>query len=197
MPAIYICYRKEDAFGEAAHLYKEFSQRFGKNGVFVDVARSEPGQDPRVVIDDHVARSGVFLVLIGKTWVEGRDAAGQRRLDNPLDSVRTEVAAALAHNIPIIPVLVQRAAMVLPADLPADMAGLANGRPIELTQAHWGSDVETLLDYLVQRAQLARGSARAGAQRGPVALDAGSGAGDCRGRGGVHHDGRARQARRR
>ena len=58
------------------------------------------------------------------------------------------MAAALAHNIPIIPVLVQRAAMVLPADLPADMAGLANGRPIELTQAHWGSDVETLLDYL-------------------------------------------------
>jgi hypothetical protein len=53
------------------------------------------------------------------------DAHGQRRLENPSHFVRIEVEAALARNIPVIPVLVQNAAMPQLRDLPASLAPLA------------------------------------------------------------------------
>ncbi len=148
MPAIYISYRKEDAYGEAAHLYKDLPERFGKGAVFVDVARRQPGRDYRQVIEEHVASSAVTLVLIGKAWAGAKDALGQRRLDNPQDPVRIEIAAALKRNIPVVPVLVHGAGMVQPADLPPDLADLAFRSPVKLTQEHWGSDVDALATSL-------------------------------------------------
>ena len=148
MPAIYISYRKEDTQGAAAHLYKNLTEAFGRTAVFMDVAGSQPGRDVRDVVDDHLVSCAAVLVIIGKAWAEARDDSGQRRLDNPLDAVRIETAAALKLDLPVIPVLVQGATMVQPTELPPDLADLAFRNPVTLLQSQWGSDVEMLVALL-------------------------------------------------
>lgn len=148
MPAIFISYRKDDTPGAAAHLFKNLAEAFGPGSVVMDVGRGEPGPDARRVIDAQVAGTAVMLVVIGKTWLDARDDAGQRCLENPLDLVRLETASALELKHPVIPVLVHGAAMVQPADLPPELADLALRNPVTLTQSQWGSDVETLVSLL-------------------------------------------------
>ena len=105
MPAIFISYRKEDAPGDAAHLYKNLCESFGAEAVLMDVASRQPGRDVRTVIDEHLATSAVILVVMGKGWADAKDESGQRRLDSPMDGVRIETAAALRSDLPVIPVL--------------------------------------------------------------------------------------------
>ena len=111
----------------------------------MDVAAIEPGRDFRKAIDEHVASCGVLLALIGKNWVDTRDQAGRRRLDDPLDFVHIETAAALKRDIPVVPVLVQGASMPRADELPADLADLAFRNAVELTRARWDSDMTGLI----------------------------------------------------
>jgi len=144
MRAIFISYRREDTEGQAGRLFDDLVKLCGEQSVFMDVAGIEPGRDFRKVIDEHVASCGVLLALIGKNWVDARDQAGRRRLDDPLDFVRLETAAALKRDIPVVPVLVQGASMPRADQLPADLADLAFRNAIELTHARWNSDLTVL-----------------------------------------------------
>ena len=74
--------------------------------------------------------------------------AGRRRLDDPLDFVRLETAAALKRDIPVVPVLVQGASMPRKDQLPADLENLAFRNAIELTHARWDSDLTVLVKAL-------------------------------------------------
>ena len=172
MPAIYISYRKEDTQGAAAHLYKNLTEAFGRTAVFMDVAGNQPGRDMRDVVDDHLVSCAAVLVIIGKGWVDARDESGQRRLDNPLDPVRIETAAALEQDLPLIPVLVQGATMVYPTQLPPDLADLAFRNPVTLLQSQWGSDVEMLVALLKSLVQGHRPADSAPAAAGPAAVEA-------------------------
>lgn len=148
MRAIFISYRREDAEGQAGRLFDELVDRFGADAVFMDVAAIEPGRDFRRAIEQHVASCGVLLAVIGRGWLEARNEAGTRRLEDPLDFVRLETASALKRDIPVIPVLVHGARMPLPEQLPADLAELAYRNGVELTHARWDSDVERLCKSL-------------------------------------------------
>ena len=64
----------------------------------MDVSAIQPGRDFRKSIDQSLGSCGVFLALIGKTWLAAKDASGQRRLDDPADFVRIETAAALKRD---------------------------------------------------------------------------------------------------
>jgi hypothetical protein len=144
MRAIFISYRREDTEGQAGHLFEDLVKLFGEQSVFMDVAGIEPGRDFRKAIDEHVASCGVLLALIGKNWVDARDEAGRRRIDDPLDFVRLETAAALKRDIPVVPVLVRGASMPRADQLPPDLADLAFRNAIELTHARWNSDLTVL-----------------------------------------------------
>jgi hypothetical protein len=148
MRAIFISYRRQDAEGQAGRLFEDLVKHFGGKSVFMDVAAIEPGRDFRKAIDAHIASCGVLLALIGKNWLDARDAAGRRRLDDPLDFVRLETAAALKRDIPVVPVLVQGASMPRADQLPADLADLAFRNAIELTHARWNSDLTVLTEAL-------------------------------------------------
>lgn len=148
MRAIFISYRRQDTEGQAGRLFKDLVQRFGPGSVFMDVVDIEPGRDYRRVIDQQVASCGVLLAVMGRHWADAVDAAGRRRLDEPADSVRLETAAALRRDIPVIPVLVQGAAMPRADQLPAELADLSFRNGVELTHARWDSDVELLVRAL-------------------------------------------------
>ena len=156
MRAIFISYRREDSEGHAGRLFESLADHFGKEAVFMDVAAIEPGRDFRRALDEQVASCGVLLAVIGKGWLDARSESGARRLDDPTDFVRLEIASALKRDIPVVPVLVHGAVMPHAGELPADMAELAYRNGVELTHARWESDVQLLIDALrpyVERAQ--------------------------------------------
>jgi hypothetical protein len=82
--------------------------------------------------------------VIGKAWSTAVDAAGRRRLDDPADWVRLEIAAALSRGIKVIPVLVDGASMPSARDLPEPIVSLARHQAIELRSARIEADAGRL-----------------------------------------------------
>ena len=150
MRAVFISYRRDDSEGQSGRLYDDLVHRFGDGAVFMDVVGIEAGRDFRKVIDKNVASCDVLLAVIGPSWLDAKDETGLRRLDNPMDFVRLETAAALKRDIPVVPVLVRGARMPRPEQLPDDLKELAYRNGLELTHARWDSDVEVLIKALQQ-----------------------------------------------
>ena len=177
MRAIFISYRRQDAEGQAGRLFDELVNRFGSGAVFMDVAAIEPGRDFRRAIEQQVASCGVLLAIMGRDWIDAKDDAGRRRLEDPLDFVRLETASALKRDIPVVPVLVHGAKMPRPDQLPADLVEFAYRNGVELTHARWDSDVELLCKALQpyvepQPESAAAPDATAGAVHQPAAAAA-------------------------
>ena len=148
MRAIFISYRRDDSEGEAGRLFDDLVDQFGEDSVFMDVSAIAPGRDFRKAIDESVATCGVLLAIIGQNWVDAKNEAGRRRLDDPTDFVRLETASALKRDIPVVPVLIRGAKMPRPDQLPDDVKDLAYRNAVELTHARWASDVQLLLRAL-------------------------------------------------
>jgi len=148
MGSIFLSYRREDSEGQAGRLYDDLVAVFGSDSVFMDVTAIQPGRDFRKSIDQSLNSCGVFLSLIGRSWLTAKDTSGQRRLDDPADFVRIETGAALKRDIPVIPVLVQGASAPKPDQLPDDLKELAFRNAVELTHARWDSDIQVLISAL-------------------------------------------------
>lgn len=146
--AIFISYRRDDTEGEAGRLYDDLSRSFGDNSVFMDVSGINPGADFRKAIDDNVASCGVLLAVIGPAWSTISTPEGGRRLDDPDDFVRLEIASALARDVAVIPVLVHDAKMPRPDLLPQNLKDLAFRNSVELSHVRWNSDVQLLINAL-------------------------------------------------
>jgi TIR domain len=145
MHAIFISYRRDDSEGHSGRLRDALNRRFGDGSVFMDVVDIEAGRDFREVIE---ASCGVFLAVIGPSWLDAKDEAGLRRLDDPMDFVRLETAPALKRRIVLVPVLVHGARMPEAEQLPDDLKELTYRNAIGLTHAHWNSDLEVLIGAL-------------------------------------------------
>jgi hypothetical protein len=148
MRAIFISYRRNDAEGEAGRLFDDLVREFGDQSVFMDVSTIEAGRDFRKAIDESVGSCGVLLSMIGTNWLDAKNEAAERRLDDPADFVRLETASALKRDIPVIPVLVRGAKMPTAGQLPDDLKELAYRNAVELTHARWNSDVQLLIKAL-------------------------------------------------
>ena len=78
--------------------------------VFMDVDSIPLGEDFVELLRTAVSQCDVLLALIGQKWIDAQNEQGLRRLDDPMDFVRIEIATALENNIPIIPILFDDAA---------------------------------------------------------------------------------------
>jgi len=145
MPNIFISYRREDSLGHTGRLFDGLGKHFGKTHVFMDIAGIEPGLDFVEAIDKAVGSCDVFIVVIGKQWLNATDADGRRRLDNPEDFIRLELATALRRNIRVIPVLVQGATAPSSENLPEDLKMLSRRQAIEVSDNRWDFDVGELI----------------------------------------------------
>lgn len=146
--SIFISYRRADAEGEAGRLFDDLVRAYGDESVFMDVAGIQPGVDFRTAIDANVSGCGVLLAVIGPVWATATGSDGTRRLDNPDDFVRLEIATALKRGTPVIPVLVHEAHMPALDLLPEDLKELRYRNSVELTHARWNSDVALLVAAL-------------------------------------------------
>jgi formylglycine-generating enzyme required for sulfatase activity len=142
-PGIFISYRRDDSAGHAGRLFDRLGAHFGVGQVFMDLERMEPGEDFVQVIEKAVGSCEILVALIGRSWLASRDEVG-RRLENPSDFVRLEIATALARGVRVIPVLLQGAQMPRPQDLPEDLRRLSNLHALELSDLRWKYDVDQL-----------------------------------------------------
>src|SRR6516164_7413761 len=99
---VFINYRREGTAETAGRLYDRIAQAFGHENLFVDFL----GADLNARLNDQVPMCQAFLTVIGPSWLDAKDEAGQPRIQGPDDFLAVEIAAALAQNIPVIPVLV-------------------------------------------------------------------------------------------
>jgi TIR domain len=102
---VFISYRRQESSGLAGRLYDRLAARFGDDRVFMDVDTIALGVDFAEVISQVVSSCEVLLAVIGPRWLTVTDEDGRRRLDDPDDLVRLEIAAALKRDIRVIPVL--------------------------------------------------------------------------------------------
>jgi hypothetical protein len=148
MPAagrIFISYRREDSAGYAGRLSDALEARFGAGRVFRDVDDISPGEDFVQRLDTALADCAVLLAVIGRQWATVTDSRGGRRLDDPQDYVRVEIATALQReDLRVVPVLVDGAPMPSPADLPDQLAALSRRQAVSLADGSWGDDVARL-----------------------------------------------------
>ncbi len=120
--AIFIGYRRDDTADVAGRIFDALAQRFGKSRLFKDVDNIPPGADFGAYIQTVLPRCRVALILIGPDWLEARDEAGNRRLDDPHDWVRVEIETALkTDGIDVVPVLVNGASMPRAQELPENL----------------------------------------------------------------------------
>lgn len=146
MSRVFISYRRADSAQSAINLYRHLSMRFGKDMVFQDVDDIKPGADFLETIRQELALCQVFLIIIGPRWLI--DAQGQRRLDDPNDVLRMEVAEALSRETTVLPVLVGEAGMPSPDALPEPLKLLSRRQAMSLSEDKWIPNVEALIERL-------------------------------------------------
>lgn len=145
---LFISYRRDDAEEAAGRLSDHLVTQFGRENIFMDVDGIDPGRDFRKVIDETLTQCDVLLGVIGKNWIDAKDASGNRRLEDPSDFVRLEIASALRRDIPVIPVRVQGATIPKADQLPDDLKDFSYRNAVELTHERWNSDVQVLVEKL-------------------------------------------------
>lgn len=148
MSKVFLSYRRHDSPGFAGRIADHINLRFGGGTVFRDVETIEGGVDFVEAINSAVGGCAAFIMVIGPRWLDVTDANGKRRLDDPQDFVRTELASALARQIRVIPVLLEGARMPTADQLPDDLKVVARRQAIDLTDAHFESDIEEVIHSL-------------------------------------------------
>lgn len=145
---VFINYRRGDSSGYAGRLYDALADRSPNWQVFMDIDTIEPGTDFVTVIDQALNNCDVVIAVIGDQWIAAADAKGQRRLDDPNDFVRLELAAALERDVRVIPALVQGTEMPSASEFPDVLAPLARRHAHELSDGRWRYDIDRLAQIL-------------------------------------------------
>jgi hypothetical protein len=142
---VFINYRRADSAGYSGRVMDRLDRELGRDLVFMDVDAIPLGTNFTKVLHEEVAKCGVLLAVIGPNWLDARDEHGNRRLDNPNDFVRIEIAAALQRSIPVIPILLDGARIPKADELPEDLKELALRNGMEVRHASFQDDMNRLI----------------------------------------------------
>jgi tetratricopeptide (TPR) repeat protein len=145
---IFINYRRDDSIGTAGRLHDRLAQAFGRKNLFMDVDHIPAGVDFVIHLNNQVSGCDIFLVIIGPKWLNAQDDQGRRRLEKPDDFVVVEIAAALARNICVIPVLVDGAPVPRADELPDAIKPLVRRNAVEVRNTQFGRDAEALVEKI-------------------------------------------------
>ena len=145
---IFINYRKDDSSWNALALYNELQKYFPKESIFKDFNTIRPGDDFVVSIQKALSNCNVLLVVMSKNWLEVKDKHGNRRINDPDDLVRIEIATAIERNIQVIPVLFDNIPMPTTLDLPENLRSLPRRQYVEIETTRFEADVKKLADAI-------------------------------------------------
>lgn len=149
---IFISYRRADSQWAAARVHDTLANAFPDDHLFMDVEHIAPGQDFVDILANQVGACDVFLALVGPDWLTMANADGVRRLDDPDDFVRIEIASALSRPETLtIPVLLDGAAPPSEDALPADLAALPRRQFVRLSHEGFRSEVQGLVTAIGEK----------------------------------------------
>ena len=151
MSKIFISYRRADSQWQTKAIYEKLTTIVDdpREDIFFDLDSMTVGLNFKTQIQASVEKCDVLIAMIGQKWVNEVDTeTGQRRLDDPKDFVRLEVAAALNRDIPVIPVLLDGAPVPDMDELPDDIKELSERHGIKIRADSFENDVGLLLKSL-------------------------------------------------
>ncbi len=175
---IFISYRRDDSQGTTGRIHDRLINHF--DHVYMDVDSIGLGVDFFEKIDEALRKSGIFLAVVGRFWLDASDEYG-RRIDNPDDLVRHEISTALHSGLRVIPLLVDGARLPRSTDLPEDLAPLVRRNAFEIRHESFHADTERLIkaieeiieeDAAARAAALAEKRAERSAERRPASSSA-------------------------
>jgi TPR repeat protein len=138
---IFINYRREDSSAWAGRLSDHLSAHFPQSQIFMDVDM-DLGINFVEEIEKNVESCDVLIAVIGKRWLISTDEKRRRRIGNPDDFVRLEIATALKRNIRVVPVLVDGASMPSSGQLPENLKPLALRHALNVSHERFRADAE-------------------------------------------------------
>ncbi len=179
MTQVFLNYRTTDEPVAVAMLDQVLSERFGAEAVFLASKSIPLGVDWEREMFAAVEKSTALLALVGRNWLDAKDGEGRRRLEDPGDFVRREIATALNLGKQVIPVLLGVERKTLrEANLPADISELTRRQSIKIAIHSAQPDIDQLVSKLrhqipelresKQGASEVRNSVRAGKVTGTV-----------------------------
>src|SRR6266567_7776 len=147
--AVFINYRGADSHSYGALLYTELTRQFGNEHVFLDAESIPPGADFITELLGRVRSARVVLAVIGPRWLAATNPGGGRRIDDPADWIRCELATAFAAGVRVIPVLTEQAELPTAAQLPADIVALSRCQFRRLRYREPTADLARLVTDLI------------------------------------------------
>jgi len=125
MAAIFIAYRESDGKAYAVGVRDALVAAFGEAAVFLDRDALAAGAwAPQ--LEAGIVGCRVFVLIVGRGWLDAHDLANTRRIDNADDVHRREVALALATpGVTVVPLLVDGAVLPAAEALPTPLRALA------------------------------------------------------------------------
>lgn len=145
---IFINYRRTLNPKDAQLLLKTLERHFGAGSVFLDVKGLEGGDHWLHALERQVDASVAMVSLIGQGWANVRDEDGNRRIDNPHDFVRFEIARAFSRKIPVLPTLIDGAAMPDISLLPPNLVELTFPQAMRLRSESFDDDADKIAKRL-------------------------------------------------
>ena len=157
---VFLSYRRADSAAYTGRVYDYLVDHFQRDRIFLDIDDIPAGERFGDVLARALESCAAVLVVIGPRYLEDTGAGGsgkpgpaseaghRRRIDDPEDWVHQEVAAALARDVRVYPVLVGGATMPSASDLPPALRELASFNACELSDKRWDFDTRRLMDDL-------------------------------------------------
>jgi hypothetical protein len=145
LATIILSYRREDTELMVGRICDRLRDHYGRDSVMMDIDSIPYGLDFRKHIREALSRCDLMVAIIGPRWA-ALNEQGQSRLADDTDWIRIEIEAALAKDVPVIPVLVNGAAMPKTRELPETMQDLAfrQAAPLDMRR-----DFHTHMDRLI------------------------------------------------
>ena len=144
MRKIFINYRRAEAEYAAGALGRELRRHFGDDRIFRDKEDIGGGASWKRRVLDEINGESALLILIGRDWATVTDAQGRRRLDNPDDPLRMEIADGLKDGAAILPILLENAEMPADTELPDDLRSITEHNALRLRDGDWQYDLTNI-----------------------------------------------------
>jgi hypothetical protein len=146
MPTIMLSYRRDDSKWIAGRIFDRLEGHYGKDNVFMDIDAIPVGLDFREHLQQSLQRCDILLAIVGPRWL-GTDEHGHQAIADETDWVRIEIETALAKQIPVIPILIDRMRMPKATELPDSLRNFAFRQAAEVDS---GVDFRSHMDRLIR-----------------------------------------------
>ncbi|MEJ3654504.1 toll/interleukin-1 receptor domain-containing protein [Actinomycetes bacterium KLBMP 9759] len=149
LPSVFISHRRDETPLFSERFAIGMSARLRRSHVFLDVWNIQPGDDFMEVIENELASASALVALIGPQWERMAGPDGRRRIMEPHDVVRYEIATALRRHVRVLPVIFGRSQGPRPTDLPPDLATLSRFHWARLSERTFDADLRSITGRLM------------------------------------------------